>query len=349
MDIPPDILFHRYFSALSPEKRKTYRGKLDLAKPSLTGFEQLLVEIQDVLNESLRDASADVGHHAEHTPFHVDYVDSDVENAIAFRHDGFSFIGLTEPLINRLWRVCDSLSRVAAQALQPALSKPIAPDAIREVFFRVVLFFVVAHEYTHHVHGHTSHTDSRDLTFNEVLSGACSGDLESQSLEIDADGYATFLVLRAIVQGPARTLSLELLALELEPKTTQDSVLLSYFIMAVGAFFLSRPAATPTPSNVYTMEHPLQVVRMNCVVRETHRWCDQDNKPLSEWLTIERLNFLMGIVSEAVLGSDTTNGWIAQSEFLSSKPGEEYLKKLDQCRIAHIQSLQRVDGTSSPA
>jgi hypothetical protein len=291
-------------------------------------LEQFLVDIQDVLNDSRREASTDVGHHVEHPPFYVDYIDSDVENAIAFRHEGFSFIGLTEPLIKRLWCVCDALTRVAVDALRPALPMPIDPDASREVLFRLVLFFIVAHEYTHHVHGHTSCTDSN---------------LEGQSLEIDADGYATFLVLRAIFQGPARKLSLELLTLELEPKTTQDNVLVSFFIMAVGAFFLTRPPATATPSNVYTSEHPLQVVRMNCLVREIHRWCTQDNREVSEWLTMERLNFLMGIVSKAILGPGPANGWIAQSEFLSSKQGEEYLKKLDQCRIAHIQSLQRVE------
>ncbi len=213
----------------------------------------------------------------------------------------------------------------------------------------MVLFFVVAHEYTHHVHGHTSRTDPQHVTFNEVLGGVSNGDLESQTMEIDADGYATFLVLRAIVQGPARTLSLDLLALELEPKTTQDKVLLSFFIMAVGAFFLSRPPATATPSNVYTSEHPLQVVRMNCVVREIHRWCAHDNIELSEWLTMERLNVLMGIVSEAILGPGPANAWIAQAEFVSSKQGEEYLKKLDQCRVAHIQALLRVDGAGSAA
>ena len=139
MDVFPDIVFHRYFSTLSSEQRKTYRGKLDLAKPSLTEFEQLLVDIQDVLNESLREANTDVGHHVEHPPFHVDYIDSDFEKAIAFRHEGFSFIGLTEPLIKRLWCVCDALTRVAVDALRPALPLPIDPDASREVLFRLVL------------------------------------------------------------------------------------------------------------------------------------------------------------------------------------------------------------------
>ena len=37
---------------------------------------------------------------------------------------------------------------------------------------------------------------------------------------------------------------------------------------------------------------------MNCVVREIHRWCAHDNIELSEWLTMERLNVLMGIVSD---------------------------------------------------
>jgi hypothetical protein len=59
MEVFPDVVFHRYFATLSPERRKYFRGKLNLAKPSLTGFEQLLVDIQDVLNDSLREASTD--------------------------------------------------------------------------------------------------------------------------------------------------------------------------------------------------------------------------------------------------------------------------------------------------
>ena len=37
--------------------------------------------------------------HVEHGPFHVDYIDSDIENAVAVAYGGYSFIGVTVALI----------------------------------------------------------------------------------------------------------------------------------------------------------------------------------------------------------------------------------------------------------
>jgi hypothetical protein len=70
-----------------------------------------LSKIQGWFNESLNQEQ-DIPDHVEHPPFHLDYIDdSGVPNAIAFRSDGYSFIGITMTLISTLWEVCIRLSR----------------------------------------------------------------------------------------------------------------------------------------------------------------------------------------------------------------------------------------------
>lgn len=178
IDSDPEVLFHRYFGTLSDNNRRHYWGKYDLAKASLTDFERLLLALQYALNDSLNDADQNLENRVEHSPFHVDYVDSSVENAIAFRYEGCSFIGVTIPLMSRLWNLCVSVDPIAAEYLRPALRSPIDPGGLGTVLFRTLLSFIVAHEYTHHVHGHVSRADLQQTVFDEISSLRGCGGLE---------------------------------------------------------------------------------------------------------------------------------------------------------------------------
>ena len=73
---------------------------------------KLLEDLQVMLNTALA-AEKHVPDHVDHDPFHFDYVDSADPNALAFCCDGYSFIGVTIPLLNQLWQ---SASRVAESA-----------------------------------------------------------------------------------------------------------------------------------------------------------------------------------------------------------------------------------------
>ena len=199
MDIDPELIFHRYFSSLNPTAQSHFRGKYDLTKPSRTDFDRLLVDLKDSINDSLNSPIDKTRHQSVSPQFHFDYIDSDLEHAMAFRHDGYSFIGVTEPLVNKAWVLCDSLGRFTPTYLRPALRNPVDPDSLRVVFFRILLFFIVAHEYTHHVHGNSPVTYSQEDKVAEEAATEHADKLDDQAFEIDADGYATHIVLRSLV------------------------------------------------------------------------------------------------------------------------------------------------------
>jgi hypothetical protein len=100
MSTPPEVLFHRYFQRpeISPTDRQAYKGKKDLDALHPT-FRPLLASIQEALNEALRNEKKNVAEHVSHPPFYFDYVDSIVANALAFRFESWSFIGITMPLV----------------------------------------------------------------------------------------------------------------------------------------------------------------------------------------------------------------------------------------------------------
>jgi hypothetical protein len=54
-----------------------------------------LIDLRESVNRALLNAQN------QNPPFFFDFIDSDVSNALAFRHDGYSFIGVT---INREYR-----------------------------------------------------------------------------------------------------------------------------------------------------------------------------------------------------------------------------------------------------
>src|SRR5882724_5883891 len=107
MAVPPEVVFSRFFSQefpycppVRPEDPdpREYKGKHDLrGLPPL--LQEQLCDIQELYIEALRNEKQGVMGHVQHPPFHVDYVDSTVLNALAFQYEGYSFIGITVPLV----------------------------------------------------------------------------------------------------------------------------------------------------------------------------------------------------------------------------------------------------------
>jgi hypothetical protein len=199
----------------------------------------LLLRIQQSFNAALANEKQNVAGHVNHPPFYLDYIDSSVPNALAFRYeaqDHYSFIGITIPLINLLWDLCVRLSRSEAIQILIRLSLKIEEyDALQIVLFLAMSSFIVSHEYTHHVHGHLSGGGADAALFNEILDDGDSGSLEVQAVEVDADRYAAYHVLANMIDGTARS-AVELLKIGAEPANAQDEVLLSCFVIAVGGY-----------------------------------------------------------------------------------------------------------------
>jgi hypothetical protein len=339
VSLPAEILFHRFFQLEEhgPQRRREYRGKQDLEalNPQVGEFLKVL---QASLNESLRLAKQDVPEHVEHPPFHLDYIDSTVRNAIAFCFEGFSFIGITIPLIDSLWDACIRLS--SSERIAELLNVSQTPEqieAVHSVFFRIQLFFVVAHEYTHHVHGHVA----RNATFfEEIEDSQPTGCLEQQAREVDADGYAAYHVLSHLIDGDeGRNHALRLLGRNREASGIQDEILFSAFVVAVGAFFFARPPLALDEIDVCNLTHPPQAARMNYLMHTAIAWCKHYRPSLETYMTRERFQILMSAAAQAVWGMNGGRDWVAQNEFLRSERGGEYQTRLDELVKEHVQSL----------
>lgn len=340
MPIPREVLFHRFFQRLSSAHRETYKGKVDLDRLEQPIVRSLLVAIQKELNEGLRDEKKNVPLHVDYPPFHFDYIDSSTQNALAFCYEGFSFIGITIALINTLFDVCFRLSR--SEAVATLLGVRLTPeeyDKFHVVLFRTQLYFVVSHEYTHHVHGHVIPWGSESMFSSEILDDGETGNLEQQTREADADGYAAYHVLANLIDGGGRAQAVSLLKLEVEPSGVQDEVLFSCFVVAVGAYLFVRPPQALDSTNIYKLTHPPQAARMNCLMQQAINWCKHNRPGLEAWMTFDRFKGLMHGVAEATWGMNGGRDWAAQTAFFQSEDGGEYFRKLDRSLKAHVQSL----------
>ncbi|MGA7410285.1 MAG: hypothetical protein WBW33_07355, partial [Bryobacteraceae bacterium] len=143
----------------------------------------------------------------------------------------------------KVWQVSVAISELGAVAFRAAVRVPFDAAGLRVVLFRLLLFFIVCHEYTHHTHGHLLARGIQWVLFDEI-SNHNTGNLESQIIEVDADGYATFLVLNHLIAGDMRQVVLPLLGFEEEDAVDQDQMLLSCFVLATGGFFFTTPLSS---------------------------------------------------------------------------------------------------------
>ena len=254
----------------------------------------LLAGIQESFNGArFATKKKDVPEHVDHPEFHFDYIDSVAPNALVFRHECYSFIGVTIALVRLCWDVCVRLSRSAEISTLIGLSLPDGDDdRFHVVLFRTLLNFAVAHEYTHHVHGHVTARESKFAFFDEILVDGADGRLEAQALEADADGYAAYHVLANLIDGGERQAALNLLNLLGDERRVQDRsaivVLSSYPWGRVP--ILSVPQR-PWTSPLFTrfLDHPPQAARMDLLMRQAIAWVRP--KPpwsWSKWMTVRR-------------------------------------------------------------
>jgi len=342
MPAPPEVLFDRFFrqnhaKPLRPEDPdpRLYRGKKDLSLlPPLT--ESLLKSIQESYNDALLNEKKDVPEHVAHPPFHFDYIDSTVPNAIAFCYESHSFIGVTMELVNLLWDICVRLSRSkAVTAILGIQASPEQQEPTHVVLFRIQLSFVISHEYTHHVHGHLS----KYVFSDEILNRGNSGNLEQQAIEVDADGYAAYHVLAHLMESEGRLHALR--PVETGYRSNRHPRPSTVFLFCHGhrSFLFALPPVTVSNPKVYRLSHPPQAARMNSLMQQAINWCKQNRSALAAWMTLSRFQKLLRIVEETTWGMNGGCDWAEQTAFLQSAEGIEYTKELDKSFKAHVLSL----------
>lgn len=333
MAVPPEIAFDRYFqrnfpyvAPVRPEDPdcRRFKGRLNLAvlPPVLQGP---LRAIQEAFNEALRHERKNVPEHAEHPPFHLDYVEADEQNAIAFRDEDYSFIALTTPLIFVISDLCLPLSQ--SRKIREVLGLKVSMEERNElhsVLFEVLTAFVVSHEWAHHVHGHVDAGGA--FSPSEFLTG-CDGSLKTQVEEVVADGYSACFALTNLVYGSGRQAILRYLGLDSEESSASDQTLFALFVIAVSGYLFIRPSANLNKSDVYGETHPPQAARMMFIMLEAIGWCRQNRPELEAWIE-SQYPALMEAVAEAALGISAGQVWGDENAFLNSESGRKYIVDL---------------------
>ena len=332
MSRPEDILDSFVRTQLRNERGfSKYIGKLDIEKVESPSFRSFLRLIQKTMNETLRLEGVNASGGIQHPPFHFDYLDVGVgiKNALAFQHADFSFIVVTLPLVESVWRLSLRLSRspIVVELLHiDPLTVP--PDALQGLLFTIQLSFLVSHEYTHHVHRHCVESQSGLIgLWTEFLHDATSGSMDSQAQELDADGYAAYLVLAHLLRGERRASALAELGRSDTPGSDGDELLLMCFFLAVLAFFCEFWHGEVDMACVYKFRHPPPPVRIKYMIQVTEMWCGQNGSVPQSWFSPARFQELFRAAAD-VIEESARQTWDAQMSFLRGADGVQYDQQL---------------------
>jgi hypothetical protein len=304
-------------AAVKAMRNALYRGVADLEFLSTTLDDDALVfslfSIRDILNSALQVEGQHIIGDAPHAPFYLDYIDSDASAALAFKDADNSFIGITIPFVLELW---EAMRRVVkSDALVARIGVPEGHDriAVQRALFFMLLGFVIAHEVTHHTHGHwiPVRRSERNL-------------LPQQARELDADGWATALTLNTYLLEKGRALALESLNLEHEPESVQDDVIVASFFVAHAASLFVRVPSAIDVGRVYLAPHPPLSVRHKMVSVFAMKFVDDHRASLRETMTNARYSALMGDVSRTLWTSQHEERWRAHHAFRKTPDGEKY-------------------------
>jgi hypothetical protein len=300
MGTPPEVLLDRFLRSdlRRAADREMYRGKKDLERLE-PGLGSLLTSVQTTFNKALSQRGNTFAR-GRASNFHFDYVDATRSNAMAFELEGYAFIVVTMPFIEELWQTCDQVSRsvqVMGHLKQVATDQQRA--AVLAQLFATQLSFVVAHEFAHHDRGHLPHQDSSTDLWNEIPTGGTAGSLEQQAQEVDADGWAVYLVLSNLLIGEWREGARTLLELRAATDDTLDEILLSSFVLAVANVLFIFPQKFFDERELYKLVHPPAVARLDRIMANVQTWCEQNRPSLRDRMTLGRFQELMRAAREA--------------------------------------------------
>jgi hypothetical protein len=318
--IPPEVILDRHVKENFP---KGYSGKLDIAQVKSPSFRTFLEGLQIETNDALRSENANASGGVVHPPFHFDYLDASSTNAHAIRLAEYWFIVLTLPLVVSVTDVSKALGRsqFVWQLLGLDVDAMQHPDILWGYLGQIKLLFLTSHEYTHLIHRHSARREPNEM-WTEFLPQDAHGSIESQVEELDADGYAAYLVLAFLLRSERRERALIQLGRQNLAKRDADELIMSCFFLSLMAFFRTRWAET-IKLPVSELTHPPVPVRIDYVIQVAKMWCGQFAVLEESWFTSPRLQHLFHAAGLSDDRSRTT-AWDGQVAFLKSTEGEHY-------------------------
>ena len=214
-------------------------------------------------------------------------------------------------------------------------------EELGALLLKILIFFVVSHEYTHIVHGHplSEATDSQPI--NEVLLENRVGSLDEQTMEADADSYAIYHIMENWIRGVERSPSISLLKMDGASMDDQDELLFACIVVAIGAYFVLHPVPQLDAKNVYCFKHPPHPVRLDSLMETAIGWCQQNRPGLEGRMRPERFNSLLSIVAGLVWEFDELKRqhWKSQVAFLKTPEGASYVADLRRRKNEYRASL----------
>lgn len=328
--IPPEVVLDRFVR--TELGLSGYLGKLEIDRLEPPSLREFLDHIQKTMNEELLSEGVNVSGGVEHPPFHFDYIEVNngiPPNAHAFQHDGYAFIAITRTMMESLGNLSQRVSKSQAVVKLLRLDVTVDADELQELLFHIMLYFLVSHEYTHHIHRHGETNPNVVALWTEFELDATSGNITSQAQELDADGYATYLVLEHILRGGGREAALAQLGQESLSPTDGDELLLQLFFLAAFAFFCEFWRGNTDMNLIRQFSHPPPPVRITYIIRTAQMWCEQHQCVPPTWFNDQRFQELFHATVEAIREVNP-NAWGSDISFMRSAEGEKYDAELFQ-------------------
>jgi len=346
MTVPPEVLFHRNIRDKYP------RGLADLSEPgTLKRFDltpnelSVLALVRDSLNPALAEAKITELHHPS-GHWHLDYIDADTPSAESFTGDHHAFIGLTIPLAKDVLRLAFQM-RSSTDVWRGIGLEPTVTDAAAFQFVMafVALLFIATHEYCHHVLGHQPDAISQ----RDPRTKSLRGNLQAQTREIAADGYAAMHLLEHVIRGGFRSLAVQMLNLTGVDELVQDRILFLCVLTAVAAPLYRHPPAVLDANNVYLLTHPPRAARLGTYMNHAFLWCDGFRPTLKGVIDGQAFANLMYVIGLAVCARPEHANSRFQNEFMRSTEGKEYQKQLFENLDLHksLMGVRDVNATSA--
>ena len=253
-------------------------------------------------------------------------------NAIAFDYETIHFVGVTIPLVEKLLHLAQELAQ-RGRITSVFGFKPHEDDrrrALATALFMAMLMFIACHELGHHFHGHQgkdSHDGKEPLRFYDESKIVSIDDYPSQAKEIEADGFATQMIMKGLLLGAARDMNLTLLYQE-DHGESSDGYLVRLFMLATAGYFLSTATGSFSPDDIGPLDHPPKLSRMHFIMTSLREWARSASRP--SVLRYARLRRYRRVVRAAKHSMRTNQRIGEESTFLNSKEGRAYLNRIAQ-------------------
>ena len=306
--LPPKFEFDRVLHEMKSRHRQKFChmiGRVDVeALPSDPPYSWLV----NYINEQLSDIGVNStgGRVMPRLHFEMVEVKSDERKAHVFEAQEFTFIVVTQPMVDEMLKY----ARRLVKQNWAFMSLQIAPAANQEeialLIWLMQMLFVTCHEYSHLVRGHMDQP-------------------QVQMQELDADGYSIYHNMPYFFHGGGNQFALKTL------RTSGDGPLsnsiLSCFILSIMLQFCARWVGNPTIESNMVREHPTPPVRIKSALLIVEMWCREVGSISTDWMTDGTLKNYYSMVA-SLLPPDKKTTWDQHMSWLRSSEGEKYVDQL---------------------